>query len=107
MDPLLHRTLHQYNRATHDARNYSGTILLDGVEVAQTLQCRHCNAHFLNLKIPGKERGWCMNCNGPVCPNAACDACRPFELWLESVEKNLPPGHRPVVAAVGAAFGKA
>ena len=99
-DPILHRSIHQYDRATHDARRYSGTILLDGREVCQTLQCVHCQAHFLNVKIPGKVRGWCMNCNGPVCPKQSCDACVPFEQWLTNVEKGLPPGHRSVVAAV-------
>lgn len=103
-DPILWRSIHQYDRATHDARHYSGTILLDGQEVAQTLQCCHCNCHFLNVKLPGKERGWCMNCNGPVCTNPACDACVPFNQWLDNVEKGLPPGHRPIVAAVRGAF---
>jgi hypothetical protein len=38
-DPILFRSIHQYDRATHDARHYAGTILLDDKEVAQTLQC--------------------------------------------------------------------
>ena len=106
-DALLWASLHQYDRATYDDRHYSGTILLDGQEVAQTLMCCHCNRHFLNVRIPGKQRGWCMNCNGPVCPNPVCDNCVPFAQWLENVEKGLPPGHRPIVAAIrGAFFGR-
>lgn len=103
-DPILWRSIHQYDRAHHDARNYSGTILIDGQEVAQTLQCCHCNCHFLNVKLPGKDRGWCMRCNAPVCPKKECDTCRPFEVWLLNVEKGLPAGHRPIVAAVHAAI---
>ena len=100
MDPILHKSLHQFDRAAYDSKSYGGTILLDGVEVAQTLCCKHCNKHFLNVKIPGKSRGWCMNCNGPVCTDQRCDVCVPFEQWLENVEKNLPPGHRKIMAAV-------
>jgi hypothetical protein len=103
-DPILWRSIHQYDRATHDARLYSGTILLDGQEVAQTLQCRHCQAHFLNVKIPGQERGWCMRCNGPVCPRKECDVCTPFEAWLESVEKGIPIDQLPIKAAIRGAF---
>jgi hypothetical protein len=94
----------QYDRATFSGSTYSGTILLDGQEVCQTLQCVHCGGHFPNLKLPGKERGWCMNCHGPVCPNPVCDACVPFEQWLENVERGLPPGHKPIKAAVSQAL---
>jgi hypothetical protein len=104
-DPILYRSLHDYDKAHYDDRNYSGTILIDGKEVAQTLQCCHCQKHFINLKIPGKERGWCTRCNGPVCPKKECDVCLPFMRWVENIEKGLPPGHSPVVVAVRAAFG--
>jgi AhpD family alkylhydroperoxidase len=60
----------------------------------------NCGSHFLNVKIPGKERGWCGYCNKPVCTKKECDTCFPFEAWLECVEKGLPPGHRPIKAAV-------
>ncbi len=103
-DPILWLSLHQFDRATYDDRCYAGTILIDDREVCQLVQCVHCNSQFPNLKIPGKERGWCMNCNGPVCPNRQCDECVPFEAWLDAVEKNLPPSQRPVRAAVSAAF---
>jgi hypothetical protein len=78
--------------------------LLDGQEVAQTLRCCHCGGHFLNVKIPGRERGWCGYCHAAVCPNPACDHCVPFEQWLENIERGLPPGHRPIVGAVHGAF---
>lgn len=103
-DPLLHHSLTQYNRCHYDARNYGSTILLDGQEVAHLLMCVHCRRHFLNKKIPGQSRGWCMNCNGPVCPNPQCDNCTPFEKWLESVEKRLPLDQLPIKAAVRGAF---
>lgn len=99
LDPILWRSVHQYDRCRPD-RRYGSTILIDGEEVAQLLCCVHCRAHFLNVRIPGKERGWCMNCNGPVCPNKKCDTCFPFEKWLESVERGLRPDQMPVKAAV-------
>ncbi len=103
-DPILHRSLTQYDGGHYDARHYGSVILLDGQEVAHLLCCVHCRRHFLNVKIPGQERGWCLNCNGPVCPNQKCDACVPFFRWIESVEKNLPLDQLPIRAAVRGAF---
>ncbi len=99
-DKILFRSLHQYDRATHDPRHYSGTILIDNVEICQTLKCAHCSAHFLNVKIPGRERGWCARCNAPVCPKKACDNCTPFERVLEAMEKHLPLDQLPIRVAV-------
>lgn len=99
-DPILWRSIHQYDRATYDDRHYSGTILLDGVEVAQTLMCIHCNQHFLNIRIPGKARGWCSNCNAPVCHKPECDTCVPFMQMIENIEKYLPVGHKPIQISV-------
>jgi hypothetical protein len=99
-DPVLWRSTHQFDGGKYDSRNYGSVILIDGKEVAHLLRCCHCGRHFLNVKMPGRERGWCLNCNAPVCPNHNCDACVPFEQWLENVERGMPPGHRPITAAV-------
>lgn len=100
-DPILHKSIHQYDDATHSSTDYSGTILLDGVEVAQTRQCCHCNSHFIKTKQirVGPEKCW--YCGGYMCLKKVCnEGCLPFEQWLENVERALPPGHRPIVAAV-------
>ena len=51
-----------------------------------TFQCVHCGNH--NRIIPGskRKRGWCTHCMGPIC-GPKCSKCRPFEKWLEQVER--------------------
>ena len=99
-DPVLWKSLHQFDRAHYDSRNYGSVVLLGDREAAHLLQCCHCNAHFVNVKIPGKERGWCMKCSAPVCPKRECDECLPFEAWLTAVEQGLPPGQRRISVAI-------
>jgi hypothetical protein len=89
-----------YALAAHD-RRYSGTVLLDGEEVGVTRQCVHCGRHVLCVRGSGKVRGYCARCAGFVCCEPGCPpGCVPFGQWLENVERGLPPGHRPVRAAV-------
>jgi hypothetical protein len=59
------------------------------LEVA-TLRCVHCSGHWVPKPGSGIERGWCQNCAGPVC-SRACAKCVPVEVYLESVEKGIPP----------------
>ena len=82
-----------------------------------THQCCHCGGHFFSkpkgliTKIlttdeakqkaaEGKNiRGWCMNCNGPIC-GPSCSACVPVEQYLENMEKGRDPNFRPTVVSV-------
>ena len=65
-----------------------GAIYVDGVEVASTLQCAHCGGHFVSKIGSGHTRGFCSNCQAPLCGAPECLArCRPFEKWLDEVEK--------------------
>ena len=64
-----------------------GTIALDGKCVADTLQCCHCNKHFIVEKGSGNRRGFCMHCMGPTCGDYLCDTCIPFEKKLDLFEK--------------------
>lgn len=79
----------------------------DGVRMA-TAQCVHCGAHFvtkpptgikkaltsfeaMRLEQQGKTvRGWCMNCNGPIC-GPQCAECVPLEAKLEIAEGTRNP----------------
>ena len=67
-------------------RNPSGFIFVDGVQVADTLQCVHCQAHFVVVKGSGKKRGFCTRCMGPTC-SPQCHECRPAEQQLEEEER--------------------
>lgn len=103
-DPVLHRSIHQYDNAHWDSRSYASVILLDGQEVACMLRCCHCGGHFLNVKVPGQERGWCSYCNAPVCPKKECDHCVPFWKWVEAIEKGIPLDQLPIKAAIRGAY---
>lgn len=62
-----------------------GSIVVDGKEVASTLQCVHCNCHFTNRRNRGD---WvCLKCNGVVCGRRECVVeCTPFEKKLTDYE---------------------
>lgn len=65
----------------------SGHIIVDGNVLADTLQCVHCNAHFVVIKGSGKTRGWCTHCNGPTCGSEECNECMDFRKKLDLFEK--------------------
>lgn len=68
-------------------RRPSGHILVDNKEVAVTLQCCHCDCHFISVKGSGNIRGFCTRCFKITCGAKACDPCIPFEKKLEQIEK--------------------
>lgn len=67
--------------------------------VVGTLQCCHCGGHWVPRPGSGTVRGFCQNCNGPVC-GPGCAACVPAEQMLENIEKGRPLDFRPVVVPV-------
>lgn len=72
-------------------REPSGVILVDGIEVACTLQCPHCNAHFISVAGSGQLRGFCTNCNAKTCGRYECCRCVAFEKRLELYEAGKLP----------------
>lgn len=69
-------------------RRAAGAILLDGQQVADTLQCGHCNVHWVVQHGSGIRRGWCLRCDRPTCGKPPCEACVPFEKKLDLNEKS-------------------
>jgi hypothetical protein len=67
-------------------RKPDGVIIVDGKEVAHTLQCCHCNAHFASVRGSGKKRGFCVRCHHVTCGKLECDVCIPFEEKLARME---------------------
>lgn len=63
-----------------------GGIIVEGVQIASTLQCPHCGAHFESRPGSGTRRCFCTRCRAVTCGQAACDACIPIEARLEFVE---------------------
>lgn len=85
--------------------------------VEKTAQCCHCGKHFtqkplhkvvkplteLEARVAEKEgktiRGFCQNCNGPVCgPN--CVDCVPMQQMLENLANGIDRKFRPIMASV-------
>lgn len=72
---------------------YAGAILEpDGdrwKQIADTLQCCHCDSHWVVVKGSGRVRGWCQYCARPVCGEAPCmSECRPWEQQMETIERS-------------------
>lgn len=73
-------------------RKPSGAMLythLDGVGDSNedTVQCVHCDAHWVIQPGSGKQRGFCMNCGGVTCGKELCETqCRPREQLIEEIE---------------------
>lgn len=68
-------------------RKPSGHILIDDIVVADTVQCCHCNAHFISIKGSGVTRGFCFKCMSRTCGSAGCDICVAFERKLDLYER--------------------
>lgn len=67
-------------------RKPAGTVVIDGVEVASTRQCVHCQQHFISVRGSGALRGFCRNCMGDTCGAPKCDRCLPAEKKLDLYE---------------------
>ena len=66
------------------------------------LQCCHCGGQFPHCPGSGKIRGFCMNCNGPVC-GPGCAECVPTEQYLDNLERGREPNFKPVFSSLSGA----
>lgn len=55
-----------YSDAKHE-KHAHGLVIVDGKEVATTLQCPHCGGHFVSRKGSGKRRDYCLKCDAICC----------------------------------------
>lgn len=89
----------QLSRTDHGLITISDPGSDSPISEVMTLQCKHCGGHFYPRPGSGRVRGWCMNCNGPVC-GPSCAECVPVEQYLENMEKGRPDNFRPTVVPV-------
>jgi ribosomal protein L37AE/L43A len=82
VDALRREIDGQYANAQHERKPH-GLVIVNGQEVASTLQCPHCGGHFVSRKGSGIRRTFCLKCQAVTCGNFACDPCRPFAEALE------------------------
>lgn len=83
-----HQIVDDYSDAQHERKPH-GVILVDGKEVASTLQCPHCGGHFISRKGSGHRRTFCLRCQAVTCGNLACDPCRPFAAELQDFQNRI------------------
>ena len=73
-------------------RHAKGSVLItdpSGVFEADTLQCAHCQKHWIVRPGSGIERGWCFRCSGPTCGKKGCETeCSPWEKQIEAIERS-------------------
>jgi len=56
----------------------------------ETLQCAHCQKHWMIKPGSGIQRGWCFRCQGPTCGKRNCETkCVPAERMIEEIEGKL------------------
>lgn len=77
MDDSKRIIVDDYADAKHEPHPH-GIILVNGKEVASTLQCPHCMAHFVSRKGSGARRTFCMRCHAVTCGQHKCDVCTPW-----------------------------
>lgn len=75
-----------YDNAQYE-RKPGGTIIIDGQEVANTLQCCHCGKHWISRRGSGITRGFCLKCEHVTCGATACNDCIPYLKKLDLAEK--------------------
>lgn len=72
-----HPLMDDYADAKHERKPH-GLVIVNGQEVATTLQCPHCMRHFISRKGSGHRRTFCFKCEAVTCGDPACDPCRPW-----------------------------
>lgn len=55
-----------------------GALLDDGREVADLLQCCHCQYTWQVQPGSGRRRGFCFRCDQVTCGKPECMVCMPF-----------------------------
>ncbi len=73
----------------HTSTKAKGTVIITGPEAmveGDTLQCVHCQRHWVVRVRSGIHRGFCTNCMGPTCGQQKCVECVPFEKKLDLYE---------------------
>ena len=72
-------------------RRPKGYLLVTGPvgveDEGETLQCVHCGMHWRVQPGSGRQRGYCMNCDGPTCGKKVCmTKCVPAEKKIQEME---------------------
>ncbi len=80
---LLHRLDRRASGEFRVVSQETGRVTQEGA----TLSCVHCQRTWAVKPGSGRQRGWCMKCNGPTCGGKACQTCVPFDRQMEIAER--------------------
>lgn len=81
----LDKNRQPFGDVKHEWKEHGGWTV-DGIQVASTLQCPHCDRHFVSVRTA--EMHWCHSCGARTCDSPICSsACRPFMRQLEAIER--------------------
>ena len=85
-------TEEEYKKGARFESKAHGALIVEGQEIAHTLQCPHCGSHFISFKGSGHRRSYCFLCGqegkpAVCCGKKSCLPHVPFEKRLEIVEK--------------------
>lgn len=91
---------------SHGVKKPSGTLIqvdtATGREYqSDTLKCIHCQRTWVHRPGSGKIRGFCRNCNGPICSPECAETCVHFEQRLENLEAGRDELHTRIFSAGG------
>jgi tetratricopeptide (TPR) repeat protein len=80
-------TTQPFGDVQHESKAH-GAWIVDGIQVADTLQCPHCDMHFVSIRGSGVQRGYCGGCRAVTCGNSSCIPCVPYLKTLEDIAKS-------------------
>lgn len=89
MNEITASTSEFYKENAESVDKAGGFIIIDGQEVASTLQCAHCGVHWIAIKGSGKVRGYCYSCRKVTCGAEKCHVCIPYEALIEFEEGTM------------------
>jgi len=75
---------------SHSVLKPEAGLLADGRQIADCLQCRHCQHTWVVKPGSGRRRGWCQRCSGPLCGKPVCmQNCTPIDAQLELASRTV------------------
>ena len=83
---IQERPVQPFGDVKHEPHGH-GAWIVDGIEVAATLQCPHCGGHFVSMRGSSAERLFCLAHMALTCGALACNTCRSWQLDFDEAER--------------------
>jgi hypothetical protein len=81
----------------HTVARPHGTIIISDPDAPHEIQrdvlmCVHCQEMWVVSPGSGRQRGYCLKCNGPICGPKCAECQGPLEKRIEMYERGLIAG---------------